>query len=256
MPHEPELTPTEDQVRRLLADARHTEPMPDDVAARLDRVLTGLAGERRDADRAARSAAVAADLAAARRRRTARNLLVAAAAIVAIGFGMNSVDLTVSGDDDGGASSADAGGDAADAPEAATSQREGVTTDEAPAAESPHLTDGDGALAEGGAYAASPVRLSSDRFGAQVRRLQSSTRELALKDSTSASTDGLFSLSRHPLRSGCSTRGWGEGLLVPVRYDDQLGAVVFRSASGESQVADLYLCGSDEPARSITLPVR
>ena len=31
----PEIT----EVRRLLADARHTEPMPDDVASRMDDVL-------------------------------------------------------------------------------------------------------------------------------------------------------------------------------------------------------------------------
>ena len=42
---DPELTPTEEQVRRLLADARHTEPMPDDVAARLDGVLADLPDE-------------------------------------------------------------------------------------------------------------------------------------------------------------------------------------------------------------------
>ena len=31
------------EVRRLLAEARHTEPMPDDVKARMDDVLAGLA---------------------------------------------------------------------------------------------------------------------------------------------------------------------------------------------------------------------
>ena len=41
-----ELTPAEaERVRRLLAEARHTEPMPDDVAARLDRVIAGLADD-------------------------------------------------------------------------------------------------------------------------------------------------------------------------------------------------------------------
>ena len=34
---DPELTPAQERrVRRLLADARHDEPVPDDVAARLD----------------------------------------------------------------------------------------------------------------------------------------------------------------------------------------------------------------------------
>ena len=40
------LTPAqEEEVRRLLAEARHTEPMPPDVVARLDRVLDDLADE-------------------------------------------------------------------------------------------------------------------------------------------------------------------------------------------------------------------
>lgn len=254
MPPDPELTPEEEQVRRLLADARHTEPIPDEVATRLDRVLTDLAGERRDAERTARSVAVAADLAAARRRRTARNLLVAAAAIVALGFGLNSVDLTVSGGDaDGGGSSDAVAGDAA--PEAAQAERSGPDRDESPAPTS-GLESSEDELSGALAHGAAPVRLSSDRFGAQVRRLHTTARTITMNDSASASTDGLFSLTRTPLRSGCSTRDWGEGLLVPVRYDGQLGAVIFRKASGETQVVDLFLCGSDEPARSITLPVR
>ena len=39
--------PDDERVSRLLADARHTEPLPPEVAARLDRTLEGLAGERR-----------------------------------------------------------------------------------------------------------------------------------------------------------------------------------------------------------------
>lgn len=268
MPHDPELTPAEEQVRRLLADARHTEPMPDDVAARLDAVLTDLAAEhpgdltaeraeeltdeRRIADR---SAAVAADLAAARRRRTARNLLVAAAAVVAIGIGLNSVDLTVSGgDDDSAAASSDVAADGAGAPEAASGEQSGADRDDG-RTPTHELEAGKNQLGATAGYAGVPVRLSAERFGAQVRRLHTSSRTLALDDSTSASSDGLFSLGRS-LRPGCSTAGWGAGLLVPARYDGQLGAVIFRKASGESQVVDLFLCGNDSPTRSITLPVR
>jgi hypothetical protein len=39
-------TPDEERVRRLLADARHDEPVPEDVAARLDGVLADLARQR------------------------------------------------------------------------------------------------------------------------------------------------------------------------------------------------------------------
>ena len=82
----------EDDVRRLLADARHTEPMPADVAARMDDLLAGLrpdspvAPEVPDAEPvpvstpAPRHPAVAS--LAAQRRRRAAGMLVAAAAVV------------------------------------------------------------------------------------------------------------------------------------------------------------------------------
>ena len=41
--------PDDDALRRLLADARHTEPIPVDVASRLDDVLAGLAAPTPDA---------------------------------------------------------------------------------------------------------------------------------------------------------------------------------------------------------------
>ena len=83
---DPDLTPPEEQVRRLLADARHDEPMPDDVADRLDRVLADLQDE-------SRRTPAPIDLAARRRRRIARNVLVAAAAVVVVGVGISRVDL-------------------------------------------------------------------------------------------------------------------------------------------------------------------
>src|SRR5215218_10271549 len=86
--HEPELLESplgasEDaRIRALLADARHTEPMPADVAARLDRVLEELAQDR---------APIAPVIDLARRRRTAAKLLVAAAAVVVAGVGAGQV---------------------------------------------------------------------------------------------------------------------------------------------------------------------
>ena len=43
---------------------------------------------------------------------------------------------------------------------------------------------------------------------------------------------------------------------MAVRYDGQRGVLVYRPVKGDTQVVDLYLCGSDDPARSITLPQR
>ncbi len=81
----PGLSPADDaRIRRLLAEARHTEPMPGDVVARLDRVLAGLAEERKE------RLAPVVEL-ASRRRRTAASLLVAAAAVVVVGVGISRV---------------------------------------------------------------------------------------------------------------------------------------------------------------------
>src|SRR5688572_21810095 len=96
--HEPErretsLPPADDErIRRLLAEARHTEPMPEAVAARLDGVLAGLSADRtRLGQQGAHEdhRAPVVDLAARRRRRTAANLLVAAAAVLVVGFGIS-----------------------------------------------------------------------------------------------------------------------------------------------------------------------
>jgi hypothetical protein len=64
------------EVRRLLAEARHTEPMPDDVAARMDDVLAGLSRTEPIAE--------VVPLASHRRRKTAAALLAAAAVVVAL----------------------------------------------------------------------------------------------------------------------------------------------------------------------------
>jgi hypothetical protein len=96
------------------------------------------------------------------------------------------------------------------------------------------------------------VRLSSERFGIQVRRLQDEARVSAL-DSQSYTAE-KSDLAR--LDAVCPTDGWGTGRFVAVRYDGALGALVYRRVHGDTQVVDLFLCGSDEPARSVTLPVR
>jgi hypothetical protein len=90
-----ELSPEQERVRRLLAEARVEAPMPDEVVARLDRVLARLADEEDDDD-----APSVVDL-AARRRRKAATLLVAAAAVVAVGVGAGQLlpGAGLSGDD-------------------------------------------------------------------------------------------------------------------------------------------------------------
>lgn len=229
---------TEDeQVRRLLADARHTEPMPDDVAARLDGVLADL-----HADRPVRRGVT--DLAAARRRHRARALLVAAAAVVVAGLAVDQLRGTSSGDESDSATSGEshvdaaAGGDGA--PEAAEAPR---GDDERPADHLDGTTPTSGAATvQGNAF-----RLTADEFGAGALRLQSRQLDRAhLAQDFDAQYEAYG-------KARCAVGEWGAGRIVVVRYDGSLGALVYRTPRGDTQVADLYLCGRDVPTRSITL---
>lgn len=229
--HDPDatrdLTPEEEtRVRRLLADARHTEPMPDDVVARLDRVLAGLAEEP------TREAAV---VRLADRRRRATRLLVAAATVVVVGVGGSQVI-----DGMGSSSSEDAGG-AADVP-AAESEAEGGDTDEAQGL-------GDQPNGE-----PAPVRdqlrvakVRPETFAADADKLRDGQRNLLTE--SQASREDVAALD-----AVCSSGAWGAGRYVAVRYAGDPGWIVFRRPQGDTQVADLFLCGSELASRSLTLP--
>ena len=216
----------DEQVRRLLADARHTEPLPPDVAARLAGVLADLR-----ADRPLRPTVT--DLAAARRRRRARTMLLAAAAVVVVGIGIGQLDSA--SDDSDSPSSADAGGSVA-------SERE----QDAP---------GDGLLSGGGASEAAPdpandssARVSSGNFGEKVLRLRQQRAALDRDLGSEAYTAQA--------KARCAGPDAGPGAAVRIRYDGSPAALVYRPPRGDTQVVDLYLCGRDEVVRSITLPAR
>jgi len=92
-----ELTPDQTvAVRRLLAEARHDEPMPADLAARLDGVLADLVTER---DGAEEPAPLPANVVPLRRRRWPQ-VLVAAAAVTVLGYATTTVLDNGSGDAD------------------------------------------------------------------------------------------------------------------------------------------------------------
>lgn len=223
----PGPTPEEEQVRRLLADARHTEPMPDDVAERLDAVLADLGRGRAEAGAEPAPAAAVVDL-AARRRRTARSLLVAAAAVVAVGIAVTQLPTQPGSGDADSAGSGDAN----------MSQEEADQDDAGRAAES-----------EPRAALAGPVRLRSDRFDVQVARLQGLSGAF-LADKDAVDLERLTEQLAMPYCPG----GRGRGRSVPVRYDGKPGVLVFRPVASERQRVDLYLCHREGPVRSTTLP--
>ena len=233
--HESPLDPAEDErIRRLLADARHTEPMPDAVVARLDRVLSGLSDDRTEradrADRADRAEVV--DL-MARRRRTVGQLLVAAAAVVAVGFGITQVLPDLGGSSGGDAQETTAGGAAADSAEGGDGDGSRFVSPES-APEAP--SDGASGAAK------STFRIRSDEFGPDVRRARNQL------EGTNPQA-----LVEYPAE-GCLAVGVEPGSeVVATTYDAAPAALVLRPPSGDVQVVDLYLCGDLEPRRSITL---
>jgi hypothetical protein len=235
--HESPLDPAQDErIRRLLADARHTEPMPEAVVARLDRVLSGLSEDRTERAERAEGAerAEVVDL-MARRRRTVGQLLVAAAAVVAVGFGMSQVLPDLGGSSAGDAQETTAGGAAADSADGAEEgDDEGsrfVSPESAPEAPS------DGATGA----AKSTFRIRSDEFGPDVRRARNQLE------------GGSAALVEYPAE-GCLAVSVEPGSeVVATTYDAAPAALVLRPPSGDVQVVDLYLCGDLEPRRSITL---
>lgn len=225
----------QEQVRRLLAEARHDQPMPDDVAARLDRVITDLADEPR------RSATV---VRLADRRRRAARMLVAAAAVVAVGVGGAQFLQSM-----GGASeSASTAGGAADEPMAA---EEAAPQDSA------------GGESELTAEPTRPFELRSQRFSRDAAALQAITGDLDADGESSESPRGGAmsyaddsSLRRAAKQAVCEPGDWGRGGFFAVVYDGTPGWMVLRPPAGDTQVADLFLCGSEQAVRSVTLPVR
>jgi hypothetical protein len=216
-----------DDVRRVLAEARHDDPIPPDVADRLDRVLAGLSSERTEAP--ADVQVIPLEL---HRRRRAAGLLVAAAAIVVAGVAV-AQHLPSTSSTPASAGSTVAGTDnglTADSGNAPPSLAQSPT---------PHPElQGSPAKTKAGRLVVRPRHFTADALAgrqvvdaAGVRRLES-----------------LKAVSR-----GC-VPSLGNATLVPATYQKAPAALVYHAAAGSTQVVDLYICGSAKPVRSVTLP--
>ena len=219
------------EVRRLLAEARHVEPMPADVVSRMDEVLAGLA-EPPSSQPAERDGVVLID---AHRRRRVAALLVAAAAIVVGGVVI--APHTQHGGPPSASSQADASGGGA--PKSAPG--DGLV---------PQSNDDSQNGTNGGdkAQSAHPLRMRDGRVVVRPRRF--STDALRSRELLDAATADEFALKA--LR-GC-TDVPTHADLVAAEYQRAPAALVYRHARGGSQVVDLYVCGSPRPVRSTTLP--
>ena len=228
-----DLTPDQhDAVRRALADARHTDPIPADVADRLERVLDDLAGERSAATESAHSVV---SLEARRRRRHATRMLVAAAAVVVGGFSINAI--------------------------VGNELITGRASDESPASVERDDNLGSGASGEvpgpqDGVDAGPPVSAptSSESGGFQTGGLKLTIRkDYVLQDSLRAlaATSSVTKLS-------CVAHTSDERVAL-VRYVNRRAALVVRVPEGAYQRLDLYYCPIGHAGRlirSVVVPAR
>jgi hypothetical protein len=240
MSDERDLTPEQEaRVARLLADARVEEPMPPDVAARLDRVLAGLAGEP-VAPPVQRHAPVV--VLAARRRRRVRNLLAAAAAVVVAGVGIGQlVDSQDSGGDAGGSAEVESGDEGG-----------GVADDDFAAKEAPSAAGHGEMTQEELQELGEPPRITTRSFAAEVRRLQD--RAGVRTDVSSGIMDGT-DLAARGMGFTCNGADFGSGKLIAVRYNGSPAVLAYRPASGQTQTVMLLQCGSGDVLRSTTIPL-
>jgi hypothetical protein len=228
---DPELTPDqEERVRRLLAEARHEGPIPDDVADRLDRVLGDLS--RDEPSEEGRAGVV--DLAARRRRRNAAALLAGAAAVIVAGFAVGqAIDVGDSADDAG-----------------STAAEPADREQSSDLAEAPGAGDAGG---ESGAQAlepGAPLELHSKTLDQDVTDQLSLARDTGVAKGTSPEALAAF---------GCATAApaaYGTGKFFAAYYDGIPALLALRPAAGETQRADVLECGTAAELGSVTLPRR
>ncbi len=242
MSDERDLTPEQEaRVARLLADARVQEPMPPEVAARLDRVLEGMAGEHVLGPDEVPAPVV--DLAARRRRRVV-TLLAAAAAVVVAGVGVGQLVDNQSGDDADTNSAVNAddegGGVGAD------QRSEAAPQDQAAPSEAPPLTEDQvRALGE-------PKKMTAGSFAAQVRSLQD---QPGVRTDASSGMMRGRDLAAPEMDFSCGPADYGVGKLMAVRYNGMPAVLAYRPPKGNTQVVDLLQCGSGDLVRSTTIPL-
>lgn len=216
-------TPEIAEVRRLLADARHTEPMPDDVATRMADVLAGLAAESEPSP-PPRSNAVVLPIASHRRRKVAG--LLVAAAVVVVG-GVTIAPHLTSGTASSQSTASDAGGES------------NLGSAEQPNAQSKVPRNSTVQL-EGGLVVVRPEHFAVDaRHGRDLLRRYATVQG-------DAATDKLAPVTCPDVP--------GPGQRLAAKYRQASAVLVYRPAEGGAQMVDLFVCGDDRPVRSTTLP--
>ena len=262
---DPPLTPAQEAaVRRALAEAGGPEPMPEQVAGRLDAVIAGLSAERSGStlppggvpeNHPEAPAVVPLDAAGRRRRTRARVLLgvAAAVAVVAVGVGI------VNDHGDSSSDTAAAHQIAESDPDRSDHATSAARPPQTPGAEAdvqraqPSMADGlgepgDGRVAPRRVAGAGPLRtVRVDRLRRDLVALQRATLPRPARADYSGTT------LRAPADFVCPAASYGAGYLVGVRYDDKPAVVAFREPMGATQEAEVLACGTGDVLRSTTL---
>ena len=223
----------------MLADARHDEPVPPGVAARLDDALAGLRAST-DAPADAEPAGRDANVVPLRRRasRVSRYVL-AAAAVVAIGYGTTQVVGNTLGGSAGDSGSA--GGSSA---EDSAAEKDSGSGDSPSAAEDAPPPEAFVPLDELGIEGLEPIRPAN------------LDQDLTALEDTKEQASALRSTRR--LAGVCGPRDRAPGSrTLAAAYDGRPTLVVYLAPEDGAQRVDLYLCDTESPRRafrSVTLP--
>jgi hypothetical protein len=265
------LTPAQEAaVRRALAEAGGPEPMPAEIADRLDAVIADLAGERAGERTGERSsvlpggvpeghpeapAVVVLDGAARRRRTRVRVLFGAAAAVAVVAVGVGTLGHRSSDDAATGDAStaAEAPADRSDSPEAAVPNASALK-DSSGDAMSNRVPD----AVTGSRYAADLRRVDTDQPLRQIRSGHLRADLIALQAAVlpaPATADYTGLTLTAPADFMCAPAAFGAGHLVGVEYDGTPAVVAFRKPMGTTQEAEVLSCGTGDVQRSTTLAV-
>jgi len=229
-----DLTPAQDEtVRELLASAKHTDPAPPVVVARLDEALAELVSQRREV----RAPVVTL---ASRRRRVASTALLAAAAVVVLGVGVTQVLPSLGG------SESDSGASSAESLDDQTTQSERAFGAEEPAA---------GADTTEAERSQQGTEEKSPFSGPALDDPNALVSTSALKPQLRAELLGRAS-SSFSAGSTCPVPDAVAATQVPITYDGLPGVLVYRAPDAGRQQVEVYLCGEGEPLRSVQIRAR
>ncbi|MBJ7357578.1 hypothetical protein [Nocardioides sp.] len=259
-----ELTPEQEAaVRRLLAQARHDGPMPEDVAHRLDAVLDGLSAD--DVESAADAAGVddpaaadpvsPTDLAGVRRRRRNAGRLLLAAAAVLIGGVVVGQNVDGAGSDNDAADAGSGGSTLAEAPRDAADPVPGEVDEEAGGEQAPQATSGSDTAADAASLldnVRAPLRLTSDSFALDVQR-QLGRPVAARRQAANADFDGLLAYAAKNGDFVCPDGAYGQGATLPAYYDAEEAVLVLRRPRAGTQRVELLTCGTAVELNSVEL---